>query len=454
MTGRRALAAAAVAWLSVGASACTDSEPDPRWNVVVIVTDDQRADSVVPAAMPFLSSALADPDEPWVVFRNGFASSPVCCPSRATLLTGRLPHAHGVRTNADGARLDESSTIVAWLHDAGYHTGLAGKYLNGYPFGHGPFVPDGWDRWWGKRQGSQTQTYADFTLIEPGREVTYGDGEAEYLTDVLADRAVEFVEQAPAGRPLLLWVAPTAPHPPWTPAARHAGTLADLPLEVSPAVGEDDVSDKPAWVRALATLDAAARASLLDDRRRALETLLAVDDLIRRVVEALRARGELDTTMIVLVSDNGFSFGEHRWVRKSCPYDECVRVPFLVRFPGADARVEDALVSGVDLAPTIADLAGVPMPEDLGGRSLLPLLGGRDDDRDDPVILESFDDRDIPVWRQIRTPAFAYVELETGERELYDLRADPNQLTNVVDDPGNAATLARLAERLADLTGG
>lgn len=453
MTARRALAALAVAWTTLATSACTTSDPDERWNVVVIVTDDQHAGSIRPEAMPFLSAALDDPDEPWVVFRNAFASSPVCCPSRATMLTGRLPHAHGVLTNADGARLHETTTLAAWLRDSGYFTGLAGKYLNGYPFPGREPVPAGWDRWWGKRQGLQTSTYVDYELIEQGRPVSYGHDEADYLTDVLAGLAVGFVEDAPEDRPFLLWVAPTAPHPPWTPAPRHAGVLADVPIVEGPAVAEEDVSDKPAWVRALPVLGEEGRGALLDDQRRSLETLLAVDEAIDRIVEALRTRGALERTMIVVVSDNGFSFGEHRWVRKSCPYDECVRVPLVVRYPGAVGRVEDALVATVDLAPTIAGLAGVGVPADLDGRSLLPLLEERDEGLV-PVVLESFDDRTIPAWRQIRTPELAYVEYETGERELYDLRSDPHELSNVAEDPAYAAERDRLARRLADLAGG
>ncbi|HSJ50069.1 MAG TPA: sulfatase [Actinomycetota bacterium] len=452
----RALAAVSAAWLVFAASACTGSEPGERWNVVVIVTDDQRADSIghSPPAMPYLESSLADPGEPWVVFENAFASSPVCCPSRATMFTGRLPHVHGVLTNADGPRLDETSTFAAWLREAGYFTGLAGKYLNGYPFRERELVPAGWDRWWGKRQGLQTSTYVDYELIEQGRPVTYGHDEPDYLTDVLADLAAGFIDEAPGDRPFLLWVAPTAPHPPWTPANRHDGAFEDLPLDAGPAVGEEDVEDKPAWIRALPAIGEEQRAALLDDQRRSLESLLAVDDLVRRVVETLRERGDLEQTMVVVVSDNGFSFGEHRWVRKSCPYDECVRVPFVVRYPGAGRRVENALVSTADLAPTIAELAEVEIPPDLDGRSLAPLLEGRDGAWDGAVVLESFDDRTIPVWRQIRTPAFAYVEYETGERELYDLTADPHQLTNVIADPTYSAERERLSERLADLTGG
>ncbi len=351
-------------------------ERDPRWNVVVIVTDDQTLDSIPhdPAVMPYLQSAAGDPEDHWIVFRNFFANTPLCCPSRATMLTGRYAHETGVIDNDHGQRLDERATVAAWLHEAGYHTGLVGKYLNLYPFGREAFVPFGWDRWWGKSQGTVDSLYYDYSLVQQGIPVAYGDAPEDYATDVLAGKAVEFLRSAPLDRPFLLWFAPTAPHPPWIPAPRHEGVDASIPVEVPPSVGEADVSDKPAWVRALPTLGRPARAGLVEAHRRSFEALLAVDDAVRTIVDALRERGDLDRTVIVFVSDNGYSFGEHRWVRKTCPYEECTHVPFLVRYPPAAHRVEPAIASTIDLAPTIADLAGVPAPGNVSGRSLVPLL--------------------------------------------------------------------------------
>ncbi len=324
--------ASSVAFLpEVGAGVVED-----RPNVIVIVTDDQSADTIprLPAVMPFLQSRALDPQDHWVVFERAFVNTPICCPSRATMLTGLYAHHTGVLDNDDGDVFDETSTLATWMRDAGYHTGLVGKYLNRYPFGRDPFVPQGWDRWWGKIHGPPTSLYYGYTLFEQDHTVDYGSAPADYSTDVLASKAVEFIRESPLDRPFFLWLAPTAPHPPATPAERHAGTFDDLVVPTAPSVGEPDVSDKPAWVRALPRLDAQDIEALRRARRRASETLRAVDDAVRLIVAELRSRGELDETVIAITSDNGLAFGEHRWTRKSCPYEACLRVPFLVRAAG------------------------------------------------------------------------------------------------------------------------
>lgn len=459
MAGRRRLAveaAAVVLVVMVGAAVVPEvvrRADSPRLNVVVVVTDDQPASSV-PYPFPvmrFLQREALDPSGHWVVFTRAFANTPLCCPSRATMLTGRYPHHTGVLTNADGARLDEAETLATWLDAAGYETALVGKYLNGYPFGRGPYLPAGWDRWWGKRQGTAESIYHDFALIEDGTTVGYGPD--AYSTDVFAAKAVAFLRETPLDRPFFLWFAPTAPHPPAEAAPRHAGRFADLVAPSSPAVGELDVSDKPAWVRALPPLDAAALGALREAWRRTAETLLAVDDAIRAIVETLRARGELDETLIVVTSDNGLAFGEHRWDGKSCPYEACTRVPFLVRMPDATHRIEPALVSLADLAPTILDLTGVRPQVPLDGRSLAPVLAGRAPGPD-RVYLEFAGDDRVPAWWALRGRRWLYVELATGERELYDLRRDPFELENVATDPARAPIVAVMASELARLRSG
>jgi len=420
----------------------------PRLNVVVIVTDDQSFDSIprsVPV-MPYLQARALDPADHWVVFTHAFVNTPLCCPSRATMLTGRYAHHTGVQGNTDGERLDERETLAAWLDAAGYETGLVGKYLNGYPFGRGPYVPVGWDRWWGKQQGGPESIYRNFTVIEQGTPVSYGAD--AYSTDVFADAAVRFIEQAPSDRPFFLWFAPTAPHPPAEPAPRHAGRYADLALPAPPSLDEADVSDKPAWVRALPPLGAAGIERMQEAKRRSFETLLAVDEAVRRILEALRERGELEETVVVFTSDNGLAFGEHRWDRKSCPYEECIRVPLLVRTPGLAHRVEPALVSEVDLAPTILDLVGVPPGGALDGVSLAPLLRGGPAPPQE-VYLEFAGDPRVPAWWALRRPGWLYVELATGERELYDLRRDPFELVNLAREPDRAAIVTDMAATLA-----
>lgn len=422
---------------------------DPRLNVIVILTDDQSFDSIprsVPV-MPFLQSWVLDPGDHWVTFSNGFVNTPLCCPSRTTILTGGYAHHTGVQDNTDGPLIDETATLATWLHDAGYHTGLVGKYLNLYPFDRGPYVPQGWDRWWGKEQGPSESLYHDFTLVEQGDPVHYG--ETDYSTDVYAGKALEFLRDAPSEQPFFLWFAPTAPHPPWVSASRHEGRYADLVVSTAPSVGEADVSDKPAWVRGLPVFDAEDLAAMRSARRRSYEALLAVDDSVRSIVDELRERGELDETVFVFLSDNGFSFGEHRWVKKTCPYEECIRVPFLIRVPGLAPRIEPAMVSAVDLTPTIAELAGVRPDVSMDGVSLVPLL--RDDSHEGlpgEVFAEWVGDDRIPAWWELRRPRWSYIELATGERELYDLRVDPYQLVNLAGDLAAATREERMAVAL------
>lgn len=460
----RAVRRASAVLLAVGLAAAVlprsaPEPPDRRPNIVLIVTDDQPPDSLphVPPAMPYLQGRLEDPSDHWITFPNAFLNTPLCCPSRATLLTGRYSHHTGVLRNDDGRLLDESSTLAVWLHRAGYFTGLAGKYLNRYPFGRGPYVPLGWDRWAGKMQGGGGSVYYDYTLIEQGFPVPYGSEPEDYSTDVIAARAVEFIRTAPEDRPFFLEVTPTSPHSPWVPAPRDAGAYASA--AGPPSVGEEDVSDKPAWVRGLPELGPAVRAVLDQDRRRAFEALRAVDDAVRKIVEALRERGELEETVILYLTDNGFSFGEHRWVGKQCPYEECIRTPFVVRYPGATSRVDGHLVSNVDVAPTVADLAGITPGLPADGRSLVPLLEGSV-----PagwrrgVLLEWAGDPLVPAWWGVRTEDLSYVEHGTGELELYDLTGaagppDPFQLDNRADDPAYAGLRAELAALLERLRG-
>jgi N-acetylglucosamine-6-sulfatase len=462
---RRTVAASGLALVVLLVAAFVPSPsppPDRRPNIVLILTDDQSSDSLPhePPVMPQLQSMMQDQGDHWITFSNGFLNTPLCCPSRASILTGQYSHHTGVRTNYDGELLNESSTVATWLHAAGYHTGLIGKYVNGYPFGPGRYVPAGWDRWLVKKQGDQSTAYYRYVLIDQGFPVYHGDGPQNYSTDVFAAAAGSFIRSAPSGHPFFLEVAPTAPHRPWTQAPRDVGALAGLPIAEPPSLGEQDVSDKPAWVQALPPMDAERRAQLQAIHRQSFETLLAVDDMVASVIGALRERGVLENTVVFFLTDNGFSFGEHRWVGKTCEYEECIRTPFLVRYPGATPHVDPHLVSNVDLAPTFADLAGIAPPSPVDGISLLPLLQGRSSAPWRTGLLNEYvGDLKVPPWWEVRTADFAYVELATGERELYDLAgvigaADPFELQNRASVPAYAAVRARLAAELARLRAG
>jgi N-acetylglucosamine-6-sulfatase len=430
-----------------------DEPLDGHPNVVVIVTDDQPFDSLPhdPPTMPYLQARLQDPSDHWVVFPNAFVEVPLCCPSRTTILTGQTVSHTGVRSNEDGWRFDETSTLATWLRKSGYTTALIGKYLNGYPFGRGPYVPPGWSRWFAKQQGDATSVYHDFTIVENGVPVPFTG--AAYSTDVFTGFATEFLRTVPTDRPFFLYLTPTAPHSPWVPPLRYAGAFDGVPMPESPAVLED-VTDKPAWVRALPVPTEEARARWIEAHRHSYEALLGVDDGVRSVLETLETEGMLDDTVVFFLTDNGFSFGEHRWVAKSCPYDACVRTPFAVRVPGVAAHADDRLISLIDIAPTIAALGGAEPTTPVDGLDMTPLLDGSATSWRTGLLTEFEGDDVIPPWFALRTAeGYTYVEYATGERELYDARTDPLQLSNLADDPAFADLVARLSAELAALRG-
>ena len=439
----------------VGLTAAPQS-PDPRPNVILVVTDDQTADTLPsdPPAMPWLQSRFADPSTGWIRFPEAIAATPMCCPSRATLLTGLTAEHHGVTSNEDGTDLDETDTLAVWLHDAGYTTGLVGKYLNGYPWDRGPYVPPGWDRWFAKTNDALATTYEGYGVVDQGAWRRYGSTPGDYVTDVLGREAVSFVRTAPGDRPWFLYLASPAGHAPWTPAPRHAGLLADVPPEPPSEAALNDVDDLPAWIRALPPIDGARAAALQADRIRARETLLAVDEQLRATWQAVVARGEQDRTVVIFVSDNGFQFGEHRWVGKQTPYEPSIRVPFVVRSPWMEGGTDGTLVSTIDVAPTIAGLAGIsPFPA-MDGLDLSDIISGREPSFDRLGVPISWDGGDdVPAWEGLRTRRATYVRWADGTVEEYRLRDDPDQL-HPVPLRGRARDDRGLADILVGSTSG
>lgn len=434
--GRRAAAATVVALAAVIVVAAWPRAAVPagaRPNVIVVLTDDQPWDTV--DAMPWLSSQLRRPASGWTSLPLGVANSPLCCPARATLLSGRLPRHTGVLRNEDADRLDESETLATWLAAAGYRTGLVGKYLNRYPYGRLPYVPVGWDRAVIKRNTGNDTVYGDFDVVDQGSPVHVSGA---YATDWLAARAVSFVRSTPTERPFFLLFAPSAPHEPWVPAPRHVGAGTERGIEEPPTVG-GAVRDAPPWVEALPVPTAAERATWLDERRRLAETLRAADDALRAIVAALGDR--LDDTVILVLSDQGYSFGEHRWVGKKCPYEACVRIPFVVHAAGRPADAALGPVSTVDVAPTILDLAGAHATPRLDGESFAGRLRSGDGSTGpDVAYLEWAGDAEIPAWEAVRTADAKLIRYADGSEELYDLGGvagppDPYEAANRASDP-------------------
>jgi N-acetylglucosamine-6-sulfatase len=407
---------------------------DTRPNVILVVTDDQTADTIPsdPPAMPWLQSQLDDPSGGWIRFRQAIAATPMCCPARASLLTGLVDRHHGVTSNEDGTDLDETDTLATWLHDVGYETGLVGKYLNDYPWDRGPYVPPGWDRWFAKTNDALATTYEGYGVVDQGIWRRYGHAPTDYVTDVLGREAVAFVRSAPTDRPWFLYLAPPAGHEPWTPAPRHLGLLAEHPPPPLSEAMLNDVEGLPAWIRALAPIDDTQMAQLQVDRVRARETLLAVDDQLRSLWRAVVARGEQDRTVIVVLSDNGYHFGEHRWVGKQTPFEPSLRIPFVARSPWIDGGVDGSLVSTLDVAPTIAALAGVSPRASMDGIDMSVLLGGTGPPIERSGIPISWGGGDeVPAWSGLRTPTRTYVRWADGTTEMYRAMLDPDQLDPV-----------------------
>ena len=437
--------------------------PGVKPNLLVIMTDDLETDDL--KALPSVR-LLA---QQGTTFDNSFVGYSLCCPSRATYLTGQYNHNNGVLSNAppDGGfgRLDHTNTLPVWLQAAGYHTTHIGKYLNGYesPSFH-TTVPPGYSEWQGLAIG--TYRMYDYSINDNGTLVPYGTASADYQTDVLADRAVAAIsERAASPQPFYLKFSPLAPHSSGAiaghngqgpdPAPRHRGAFAGEPLDVGPAYDEADVGDKPASIQQLPRITPQVRTRIDTRNRRRLASLLAVDEAITRMVAELDAAGELDQTIIAFTSDNGWQEGEHRVVQgKVRVYEPSIRVPLIVRGPGfAAGAVAPAMAINVDLPRTLAAAAGAFPGRLQDGLDLREVAGGSQRALARPLLNET----GVPglssrnFHQAIRTGTHKYVEHASGERELYDLRSDPDELVNVVNDPAQAGTLAQLQARLAVL---
>jgi N-acetylglucosamine-6-sulfatase len=448
-----------------------------RPNLVVIMADDLDPGSlevmVRAGLMPHFESLFV---KGGVKFPNCFATNPICAPSRATFLTGRYSHNHGVHHNGttDGGVLgmDHASTIATWLQRGGYRTGHVGKFLNGYGTSTArTWVPPGWDDWQGLVDPT-TYTVYDYILNDNGRLVPYGNAESDYQTDVLARRAARFIDVSNLvgdAKPFFLTVTPLAPHVEvkggiplgdvwsWTirPAPRHIGTTEMFPLPQPASFNEADVTDKPQWVQNRPTLTPGNVASLTRKYRDRLASLRAVDDMVGTIVDALRRTGELDRTVLMFTADNGYLYGEHRLPEKMYAYDESVRIPLYIRAPGIPGGAERrAMVLNNDLAPTLAALGQILPGHVVDGRSLVPILTGQDPGAWRKRFLvehwtTGFSTKlEAPTYSAVRTlpevptlPDRLYVEYRNGEWgavEHYDRTIDPHELESRHADPARA----------------
>jgi N-acetylglucosamine-6-sulfatase len=442
-----------------------------RPNIVFVLTDDLSSNLV-----RYMPHVLAM-QRRGVSFNNYFVTDSLCCPSRASILSGRFPHDTRVFDNSppEGGysvfhrRGEEAQTFAVALQRRGYRTALMGKYLNGYKPGARegsgrPYVPPGWSEWDVAGDGYPEYGYR---MNSNGQVRAYGYRPQDYLTDVLARKGLSFIDRSAARRqPFMLELATFAPHAPYTPAPRDFGEFPGLQAPRTPAF--DTVGhDEPAWLASFPALGAEQISQIDAKFRRRAEAVQAVDRMIGQVQSRLAADGVARDTYIVFSSDNGLHMGEHRLrPGKLTAFDTDIRVPLVVTGPGVPAgRAIDQLSQNVDLCPSFEQLAGAPIAPSVDGRSLVSLLHGREPGQWRKEILVEHhgrvyrhDDPDLPVrgsgnppsYEALRSSSALYVEYATGEREYYDLRRDAFELDNLAGSlsPAHERQLHRTLVRI------
>ena len=417
-----------------------DAQTAARPNIVFVMTDDLDKRS-----MKDLDGIRSVMNANGTTFKNAYVTYPLCCPSRATILRGQYAHNTKIFGNhrPEGGEKKfrelghDRSTIATWLDDVGYQTTYIGKYMNSYS---GLYIPPGWDEWFVLNRAPR-EPYVN----DNGQSITItGDS-----TDVFAKEASDFIRSSSLNSaPFFAVVGTHDPHEPMAVAPRHRGRFADTPLPKPPNFDEEFVEDKPQWVQKYPRLSQTQIDELQHWYRERLRSMLAVEDLLRKIVATLRETGELSNTYIFFTSDNGFDFGNHRLypAGKLRPYEEDIGVPLMVRGPGVPAGgVRQQLVINNDFAPTIAELAGASIPTFVDGSSFAPLLTNSPPSSWRTAFLE-----EESIWhphKGVHTQRYMFTEYATGEYELYDLSVDPYQLDSK-PQMGNEQLYSELQARL------
>jgi len=431
-------------------------------NFVVIYTDDQRWDTM--GVMPIVKKELADRG---TTFDNAFVRLPLCCPSRASFLSGGFfPASTGVKqnggVNGGAGSFYDLKNIGKTFQENGYRTALVGKYLNAYG-DISPRIPPGWDVFfiilfsgkWDKYNGVEGSS----TAGSPGKgEVkSYND----YLLDVEKEKALKFIDDN-YDEPFFLFYSTNSPHDPATPAERDKNLFSDYNYR-DRGWGEEDLSDKPEWVGEVADdfwrgnpdffeEDDFIKGSETPDDfiKNQLRTLQYTDRAVGEIISKLEEKGIADKTVVIYTSDNGFMWGEHGIFKKGVPYEESVHVPLIVYVPEMEKQTISEMISvDEDLAATLFDMAEIESESD--GESVAPLVLGENFRWREHFISEGFGSGagDFPIWASIRDSRYKYIQYASGEEELYDLQADPFELESKHDSPSFLAikeSLKRLLE--------
>ncbi|MDH5682456.1 MAG: sulfatase, partial [Spirochaetota bacterium] len=427
------------------------------------LTDDQTYGTV--KYMTNTVSSLADKG---VTFTNGFVSDSSCCETRASLLRGQYQQNYKTKELSQKAitapwfkKLElEKVTLATELKKKGYRTALIGKYLNGYSQIK-DHVPPGWDIWnalaWPKITKKVRMTkkfrYFKYYLNENGKVNFYGDKEKDYQTDVLAQKAMDFLKSSSKdNKPFFLYLTPFAPHGPKIPAKRHRKSLRSTKAPRPMSFNEKDISDKPSWIKNAISLKKQHINYIDREYKKQLQTLLSVDEMISKIINYLEKTDQIDNTYIFFLSDNGLSYGEHRrlW-GKFTAYEEHIRVPFIVRGPGiGKGKKSHHFALEIDLFPTIAEITGINAPDFIDGRSLLPILKKPNDSsinwrntfliqhwwqgvkNKKQTYLNPFYPPHPTKYIGFRSRKYKYVHyIIDNEHELYNLEKDPYELENI-----------------------
>ena len=441
-----------------GAAAQTAAAP-PR-NVVFILSDDHRYDfmSFMKSAPPFLKTpALDRMARQGVHVRNAFVTTALCSPSRASILTGQYAHRHGIVDNStpipEGTRF-----FPGQLQRAGYRTAFVGKWH----MGHEDDAPQpGFDQWVSFR-GQGVYSNPELNINGQRRQ------EEGYTTDLLTGHALEWLKRQQSSepdRPFFLYLSHKAVHAEFEPAPRHRGRYANAPIPYPDTMADtgDNYRGKPAWVReqrfSWHGVEHMYHGAMQFDQfyRAYCETLLALDESVGRVLDYLEQTGLDRSTLVIYMGDNGFLLGEHGLIDKRNAYEESIRVPMIAWAPGylEAGTATDRLVRNIDVAPTLLELAGVPAPAGMDGRSVLPALRGEDVSWEGELLYEYYWEYAFP-----HTPTtlalrgdrykFIYYPGVWDRQELYDLTADPAERHNLIDRPEHAARVKEMRERLWD----
>ncbi len=416
-----------------------------RPNIIFILADDHRWDCLSRLKHPVVTTPHLDRMAGGgTLFRNAFVTTSLCSPSRASFLTGQYAHTHGLQNNLTPWRNDRV-TFLEILGRQGYDSAFIGKW---HMPGRLPRLK-GVSRFITFSARGGQGTYFNCPLIVDGQ---LRKSRKPYITEELTDYALEFINRRRSG-PFCLYLSHKAVHQPFLPPPQYEKLYADKKLPLPP--------EADSWIPMHTDMVYYGMKGTLEHHfRNCLRTIHSLDEQVGRILDWVEASGQADNTVIIYCGDNGFLWGEHRLVDKRWPYEESIRIPFIVRDPRTvkdPGRTEPRMVLNIDLAPTILDLAGLPVPSNMEGRSLSPLLAGRHGPWRTAWLYEYFKDFPyrVPRMQGVRTERYKYIEYQGDiDNHLFDLKTDPREQHNLIATGAGRAMLPRLKAMLADLKKG